>query len=164
MATSTNFTPEEWKVLRVLPFVVAGTSLTIIHPNALKALKTALSIYPIVLDTSTKFPENECIQAIFSNKGEEGEEHNKIIETHGGKNKDEAIALRNDLSEQAITILNQKSPPQESEEYRRWLLLIAATTMHKGQSNGFLGRGKDRAEAEIEEALQDFSRLLHISE
>jgi hypothetical protein len=164
VAKATDFTPEEWEILCALPFIVAGTSLAVIHPNALKAIKAALSIYPIVRDTSKHFPENECIQAIFTDKDEKSSEHNELIEKHRGNGKEAAIALRNDMCEQAIASLSQKSQPQESEEYRRWLLQIADETMHRGQSNGFLGLGKGRAEAEIAQARRDFAQVLQISE
>jgi len=164
VAKATDFTPEEWEILCALPFIVAGTSLAVIHPNALKAIKTALSIYPIVHDTSTHFPENECIQAIFTDKDEKSSEHSELIEKHQGNGKEAAITLRNEMCEQAIAILGQKSQPQESEEYRLWLLQIANEMMHRGQSNGFLGLGKGRAEAEVARALHDLAQILQVSE
>lgn len=163
MATATDFTPAEWELLSSLPFVVAGTSLAVIHTNAPKAIKAALSIYPIVRDTSKHFPENECIQAIMDGTGEKSGEHHEFYAEHEGSGKEAAIAMRNEMCEQAIAILDQKSQPQESQEYRRWLLQIASETMHKAQSAGFLGLGKGRAEAETSQAIQDFTQVLHLS-
>lgn len=160
MAKATDFTPAEWELLSSLPFVVAGTSLAIIHTNAPKALKAALSIYPIVRDTGKHFPENECIQAILSGTDAKSGEHHQFSAEHEGSGKEAAIALRNEMCEQAIAILSQKSQPQESEEYRRWLLQIADEMMHKGRSDGFLGLGKGHAEAEAAQARQGFTQVL----
>jgi hypothetical protein len=163
MANATDFTPAEWEILSNLPFIVAGTSLAVIHPSALKALKTALSIYPIVRDTSQHFPDNACIQAIFIDKDKPSSKHNELIEKHEAGGKEAAITLRNNLCEQAIAILSQKSSPQASQEYRLWLFQIAEETMQKGQSNGFLGLKKSQAAAEIAQALRDFAQVLQLA-
>lgn len=36
--------------------------------------------------------------------------------------------------------------------------------MHKVQSHGLLGIGKGHADAEVAQALQDFERVLHLSD
>lgn len=161
MSTAANFTAQEWDLLRGLPFVVAGISLAEAHPGALKALKTGLSIYPIVRDTSKQFPANECIQAIMASHGDD---HVEINEQHQGSGLEAAIALRNEMCEQASSILNEKSQPEETAGYKQWLLQIASETMHKAHSYGFLGLGKKRAEDEIAQALQAFAQVLQIAE
>lgn len=163
MAKATDFTLAEWELLSSLPFVVAGTSLAVIHTNAPKAIKTALSIYPIVRDTGKHFPENECIQAILSGADAKSGEHHEFHAEHEGSGKEAAIAMRNEMCGQAIAILSQKSQPQESEEYRRWLLQIADEIMRRGESDGFLGLGKGRAKAEVAQAHQDFTQILGLA-
>jgi flagellar motor component MotA len=164
MTKRIDFTVEEWELLHNLPLIVVGTSLAAIHASVFKTLKTAFSMYAIVLDTSKQFPDNECIQEIFTAGHEKHEEHNQLIENHQGRGKEAAIALRNDMSIQAIKILCEKSQPQESEEYRQWLLLISREMMLRVESQGFLSLGKERAETEVAQALQDFARVLQISE
>lgn len=164
MTTASDFTPDEGELLFEAPFVVAGTSLAAIHVSALKAAKTAFSIYLIVRDTSRQFPESECIQTIFALKGENHEQPNALIEKQEGSSKEEAISIRNQLCEQALGILKEKSQPQEVEDYKRWLLLIASEVMRQAHSTGFLGLGKTRAEAEMAQALQDFTAVLQLAE
>ncbi|MEO7022376.1 MAG: hypothetical protein ABI234_19665 [Ktedonobacteraceae bacterium] len=162
MTKATDFTPEEAEFLFALPFVVAGTSLVVVHGSALKVVSTALSLYMIVRDTSRQFPDNECIQTLFALKGGDHQGHNDLFEKYQGHGKEDAIRVRNQMCEQAIGILNEKSQPQEAEEYKRWLLQIASEVMHKVQSNGFLGLSKARAEAEIAQALQDCALALKL--
>jgi len=164
VAKATDFTPEEWELLCNLPFIVAGTSLAAVHASALKAMKTALSMYAIVRDTSKQFPGNECIQQIFVTRNESHLENNQLIEQHQGSGKEAAIALRNDMSEQVGKILSQKSQPQELKEYKQWLLQIAREVMQKAESHGFLGLGRERAETEVAQALQDFAQVLQIAD
>lgn len=164
MTKVTDFTHDEGELLFAVPFVVAGTSLAVIHVSALKAVKTALSLYLIVRDTSRQFPESECIQSIFALKEENHEGQNELIEKHEGSSKEDAIAIRNQMCEQAIGILNKKGQPQEVEAYKRWLLQIASEVMHKAHSTGFLGLGKAHAEAEIAQALQDFTAVLQFTQ
>lgn len=164
MTKATDFTPDEGELLLDVPFVVAGTSLAAIHVSALKAAKTAFSVYLIVRNTSRQFPESECIQTIFALKGENHQGQNELIEKHEASSKEEAIAIRNQMCEQAMGILNEKSQPQEVEDYKRWLLLIASEVMHQAHSTGFLGLGKARAEAEIAQALQDFTAVLQLTQ
>lgn len=162
MTKATDFAPGEAEFLFDLPFIVAGTSLAVIHVSTIKAIKTAISFYFIVRDTSQQFPDNECIQTIFAHKdGQQG--HNELIEEHQANGKDAALSMRNKMCEQAIGILNEKCSEQETEEYKRWLLNIASEVMHKAHSHGFLGLGKERAEAEIAQALQDFALVLQLS-
>ena len=68
------------------------------------------------------------------------------------------------MCEQVIGILNEKCQPQEVEEYKRWLVQIASEIMYKAHSNGFLGLGKARAEADIAQALQDFTQVLQVAQ
>ncbi|HEY1354100.1 MAG TPA: hypothetical protein VGF67_31195 [Ktedonobacteraceae bacterium] len=164
MAKATDFTPEEWELLCGLPFIVAGTSLAVIHASALKAMKTALSIYAIVRDTSEQFPDNECIQQIFVTRHESHLENNQMIEQHQGSGKEAVIALRNDMIEQVGKILNQKSQPQECKEYKQWLLQIAREVMQKAESHGFLGLDRGRAKIEVARAVQDFAQVLQIAD
>lgn len=164
MTTATDFTPDEGELLFDVPFVVAGTSLAAIHVSALKAAKTAFSVYLIVRDTSRQFSESECIQTIFALKGGNHQGHNDLIEKHEASSKEEAIAIRNQICEQAIGILKEKSQPQEVEDYKRWLLLIASEVMRQAHSTGFLGLGKAHAEAEIAQALQDFTAVLQLTQ
>jgi hypothetical protein len=161
MSAAANFTAQEWDLLRGLPFVVAGIALAEAHPGAIKAVKTGLSIYPIVRDTSKQFPANECIQAIMVSHGEN---HMEVNEQHEGDGLEAASALRNEMCERASSILNEKCQPEETAGYKQWLLKIASETMHKAHSYGFLGLGKKRAEAEIAQALQAFAQILQITE
>lgn len=161
MSAAANFTAQEWDLLRGLPFVVAGIALAEAHPSAIKAVKTGLSIYPIVRDTSKQFPANECIQAIMVSHGEN---HMEVNEQHKGDGLKAASALRNEMCERASSILNEKCQPEETAGYKQWLLQIASETMHKAHSYGFLGLGKKRAEDEIAQALQAFAQILQIAE
>jgi hypothetical protein len=161
MTRVTDFTPDEGELLFTVPFVVAGTSLAVIRVSALKAVKAAFSLYLIVRDTSQQFPEDECIQSIFALK--EGN-HQVQAEKHEGSDKEEAIAIRNEMCAQAIAILSEKAQSQEVEDYKRWLLQIASEVMHKAHATGFLGLGKARAEAEIAQALQEFTTALQITQ
>ncbi|GCE24256.1 hypothetical protein KDK_80560 [Dictyobacter kobayashii] len=164
MVKAIDFTPQEWETLRSLPFVVAGTSLAVIHISAFKAVKAALSINSIVHDTSTQFPDNELIQDIIGGRHVDHPEHDKLVEENQSGGKEAAIALRNSMSEQAINILNQKNQPHVSQQYKQWLLLISREVMHKAEAHGFLGLGKDKSESEVSAALQDYSRVLQLSE
>lgn len=164
MSTAANFTAQEWEIICALPFVVAGTALAEAHPGALKAIKTGLSIYPVVRDTSKQFPTNECIQAIMSGHGEAHMGNNELIQKHQGSGTEVALTLRNEMCEKANGILSEKSQPEEAAEYKRWLFQIASETMRKAHSYGFLGLGKKQAEAEIAQALQAFAQVLQITE
>src|SRR5437660_2765541 len=162
MTTASDFTHDESELLFVTPFIVAGTSLTAVHVSVLKAARTAISFYSILRDTSRQFPDDECIQSIFTFADEKNHEvNNPLIEKHEAHTKEEALAMRNQLCEQAIGILSEKAQQQEVENYKRWLLQIADEVMQRAHSNGFLGLGKARAEAQISQEIEDFRRVLH---
>lgn len=165
MTTASNFTHDESELLFITPFTVAATSLTAVHVNVLKAARTAISFYSILRDTSRQFPDDECIQSIFAFKDENDHStNNPLIEKHDAHTKEEALALRNQLCEQAIGILSEKAQQQEVENYKHWLLQIASEVMQKAHSNGFLGLGKARAEAEIAQEIENFRLLLHLEQ
>lgn len=165
MTTASDFTHDEGELLFVTPFTVAATSLTAVHVGALKAARTAISFYSILRDTSRQFPDDECIQSIFTFKDEKDHAvNNPLLEKHEAHTKEEALALRNQMCEQALGILGEKAQQQEVENYKRWLLQIASEVMQKAHSNGFLGLGKARAEAEIAQEIEDFRRVLHLEQ
>lgn len=164
MTRVTDFTHDEGELLFAAPFVVAGTSLAVIHVSTIKAVKTALSLYLIVRDTSRQFPESECIQSIVALKDENHQGPNELIEKHEGSSKEDAIVIRNQICKQAIGILNEKAQPSEVEAYQHWLLQIAREVMDKAHSTGFLHLGKAHAEAEIAQALQDFTAVLQLAQ
>lgn len=164
MTTTSDFTPDENELLYDLPFIVAGTSLAAVHVSAFKAVKTAISFYVIVRDTSKQFPDDECIQSIFAHKNEDQAEQKQRVDPQSANGKEEAIRLRNQFCEQTLGTLSTKARPQEVENYKRWLFLVAEEVMQKAHSNGFLGLGRGRAEEEIAQALQDFRQVLQIEQ
>ena len=165
MTTASDFTHDESELLFTTPFIVAGTSLTAVHVSVLKAARTAISFYSILRDTSRQFPDDECIQSIFANKDEKDHStNNPLLEKHETHTKEEALALRNQFCEQAISLLSEKAQQQEFENYKRWLLQIASEVMQKAHSNGFLGLGKARAEAEIAQEIENFRRVLQLGQ
>lgn len=164
MTQASDFTPEESELLFDVPFIVAGTSLVAVHVSALKAVKTAFSLYLIVRDTSRQFPDDELVQSIFAHKDENHAMQKDQVNQQTVTEKEQAIALRNQFCQRAIGIISEKAQPQEVENYKRWLLLVADEVMQKAHSNGFLGLGRARAEVEMAQALQDFRQVLHLAE
>ncbi|HEU5229294.1 MAG TPA: hypothetical protein VFU49_15865 [Ktedonobacteraceae bacterium] len=165
MTKASDFTHDERELLFILPFLVAGTSLAIVHVGVLKAMRTAISFYSIIRDTSQQFPDDECIQSIFALRGEnEHSVDNELLKKHEAHTKEEALTLRNQVCEQALGILSEKAQPQEVENYKRWLLQVASECLDRAHSNGFLGLGRAKAEAEIRQALQDFRQVLHLEQ
>ena len=128
--------------------------------SVLKAVRTALSLSLIVREASRQFPASECVQSILTFKEENHQRQHELIEKHEESNKEDAIAIRDQMCGQAIGILNEKGQPADVEAYKRWLLQIASDVMHKAHSAGFLGLGKAHAEADIARALQNFTAVL----
>ncbi len=123
--------------------------------------------------TSKLFPENECIQEIMTTLRTSYQspeyaylkwDHKKTFDGQPLRGKASAIPERNKMSERAIHILCQKSQPQEFNEYKQWLLLIASGVMEKVKSYGFLGLRKNTAEAEFAQAIHDFAQVLQLAE
>jgi len=163
MTKASDFTHDESELLFILPSIVAASSLVTMQVSTFKAVKAALSFSSIIRETSRQFPNDECIQSIFALKDEQ--EHsveNELFQKYEAHTKEEALSWRNQLCEQALGILSEKAQPQEAEDYKRWLLQIASESMQKAHSNGFLGLGRARAEAEIAHALEDFRQVLHL--
>ncbi len=174
MVQSTDFTPEEWKLVYNAPIYVATFSSMIGPISILKSMTVAFTLILIINDTSKQFPENTCIQEIIATmrKSKYDAERTSLHErnykqTLDGqplRGKESAIPERNEWSERAINILSQKSQPQELKEYKQWLLLIARGVMEKVRSHGFLGLRKKKTELELAQVIQDFAQVLQISE
>lgn len=104
-----------------------------------------------------------CLQARPTHLGGHlPDQAENVIGQQSAHTKEEAIALRDRVCEQALSILSEKAQQQEVEHYKSWLLQIASEMMHKAHSNGFLGLGRARAETQIAQGLQDFRQVLHL--
>jgi hypothetical protein len=172
MVTATDFTPQEWELLCKAPLMVASTSMMIGPVSMLKAMTHAFTLILILHDTSKHFPENRCIQEIIvtlrkpkddaQRMGWDDRPNKHTIDGQPLRGKEAAVLERNAWSDKAISILRQKSHPQELNEYKQWLLLIASQVMEKVKSYGFLGLRKDTAELELSQAIHNFALVLQV--
>ena len=176
MPVPKNFTPEEWEIVYNAPIFVATYS-TMIGPARMFQRNKGRLLTTLVLilnRTSLYFPENACIQEIIALlwTPKHGAKYTRLharnykqtLDGHLLRGTESALPERNAWSTRALTILSQKSQPQELKEYKQWLLLIASQVMEEVKSYGFLGLRKAAADLELAQAIHDFAQVLQLSE
>jgi hypothetical protein len=73
-----------------------------------------------------------------------------------------ALVFRQLFIFKALVVLQEKSPQQESEKYRRWLLQIAEMMLREISPMSLLSFGKSKAKEEVVQALRDLAIVLQI--
>jgi hypothetical protein len=153
MSSKANYTAEEWELLSSAPFVV-GASLIVVEPSGLWGiLKEIFSAFMATGTGKVQFHDNELIQAIFADTHQR-----QAPESVSSYAKLSQEVRRQQMQTDALAhcrkvnhVLAQKALPQETLEYKAWLLAVAKHVAGADKEDGFLGlTGRRISEAELE--------------
>jgi hypothetical protein len=181
VTTRTAYSDDEWHTLSKLPQTVAvaviasGASGPIQLMRELAALKAALS------DTRQQPPSNELVTAVATAEADapvesvppdgssparsdteaDGPPAPGDLSTAEGQRslRDEAL----DRCTMAMAILAAKSPADEADGFKRWVMAIARKVAQSAKEGSFLGIGGTPISEEEEETLAKLAAALEIA-
>jgi hypothetical protein len=137
-----DYTPDEWSLLSGLPLKVAIAAAIVEGGEGLDGNLEMLAAMKEIASAEDRFARNGLIQAILAElKQEPGEEQDREIEIGGGAAWTAEIDGTLAQCRDASSLVTAKAPPEEADDYRRWLLNIAGQAVAATKSGGFLGFG-----------------------
>ncbi len=145
MTGRTDYTLEEWELLKETPFVVGAA----VAASAASGLGTAKELFAVITGTTggmLAFPENELINALL----EDGERPSPFK----GMGRDELTPAAIEKCRQAAVVLGAKTPAGEAQAYKRWVITVGESVAEAAREGGFLGFGGETI-SEPEQSLLD---------
>jgi hypothetical protein len=148
MSTRTDYSPREWNLLKDLPYLVAAAIISTSLSGGYGKMREAFSIMPAVRRTARQFPDNTLIQELREVKSDKSWQSDGVVENLGRERIGPFVLEK---CREALSVLEEKSTPDEIEQYKLWLLLVAKYVANAAKSGGFLGLGSlfvDKGEAQ----------------
>ncbi|MCH9699641.1 MAG: hypothetical protein K0U68_16205 [Gammaproteobacteria bacterium] len=160
MSIADRYTEQEFFLLSSIPSMV-GSCMTFAESSGLGTVKEMFSSAQSIMAGAKQYPDNQLIEAILpnlDNREEAMAEAKAYKEKSIQRMKDLGIDSHEKMRAQILddcrqvsTILAKKSSPQESEDYKSWIMSIAENVAMAAKEGGILGIGGKRlSEAEID--------------
>lgn len=161
MTTRTDYTDEEWKNIKAAPLLAGMYVSMVASSGPIDTAKEAVAISQSLADLVKKGSANELIATLIDEvKPKEGE----AVQTHEGisinvKTPQELHKATFDTLQQANAALT-KATPEESAEYKQFVMTVAQRVAEAGKEGGFLGIGGTRVSPAESKAIQEIGAAL----
>lgn len=162
MATKSDFTPDEWKLL-LESVMMSGIAVTAAEPSGLwGTLKESFASARTM--ASGKASSSDLIKAIVSDletSEGRGVAREGLSEKLKGSNPAEITAKSIDTLRQAAALLDAKAPG-EAADVKAWLRQISANVAEASKEGGFLGFGGIEVSASEKATLGEIDAALKV--
>ena len=151
MATRTDFSAEEWSVLRTAPALVGGAMMAASPDGFFASMKEAFSMGSASFATLKQFESVTLLKEIMSDKDKLVEDMKARLGSDGtpDERRQRLHAQAIAAVKEAIAILVRKGAPEDVKAYRGWIGAVAEGVAHAASTGGFLGFGGEQvSEAE----------------
>ena len=161
MTTRTDYTDEEWKSIKAAPLLAGMYVSMVAKSGPIDTAKEALAISQSLAELVKKGSANQLIATMIEEvKPKEGE----AVQTREGisvnvKTLEELHKATIDTLQQASAALT-KAMPEETAEYKQFVLTVAQRVAEAGKEGGFLGIGGTRVSAAETRAIQEIGDAL----
>jgi hypothetical protein len=161
MTTRTDYTDEEWKNIKAGPLLAGAYVSTVVKSGPIDTAKEALAISQSLAELVKKGSANQLIATLIEEvKPKEGE----AVQTREGiainvKTPEELHKATIDTLQQASAALT-KATPEETAEYKQFVMTVAQRVAEAGKEGGFLGMGGTRVSAAETRAIQEIDAAL----
>jgi len=160
VTSKSDFTPEEWNLLGVTPFLV-GTAVMRIGKSGLGTFKEIPKVFKGILAGAETYPDSELVKTLSSTE-EASQAEDRFGEMIKGLKAKEVRALTIEKLEEVKQILDAKTPANEAEAYKKWLMDIAVKVAEAAKEGGHLGFGGVRVSEPEKETLRGFADALGV--
>jgi len=146
MASKTDFTPEEWNVLRIAPALVGGAMMAASSDGLFSSVREAFSMSSASLTALKESEGVPLLKEIMSDRDKLVDELKAKL-GQGGDAAERRQKLHAEAIEgvkQAIAILAKKGSPEDMKAYRGWINSVAEGVANAASSGGFLGFGGEK--------------------
>jgi hypothetical protein len=158
MATSKDFTVDEWKNVAAAPFM-AGLVVTMSDLSGpVGVTKEALAVGKVITESATG-SSSELIKSLAESFKSGARPEMPPMP----KDRDQARSSFVNLCSQAVAAVAAKASPAEAQEFKMWLMSIARKAADAAKEGGFLGFGGTQVSAKEQSALSQLGTALGVS-
>ena len=161
MTTRTDYTDEEWKNIKAGPLLAGMYVSMVAKSGPIDTAKEALAISQSLADLVKKGSANELIATLID---EVQLKEGQAVQTREGiainvKTPEELYKATIDTLQQASAALT-KATPEETAEYKQFVLTVAQRVAEAGKEGGVLGIGGTRVSPAETRAIQEIGAAL----
>lgn len=162
MTTQTNYTPDEWKVLKDAPLLVAEAVAAASSSGLIGTLKEGAVIVTGMMNTAKQHPGNQLVQNVTPKSVDTNQAiswaQTALSTLRGTGNTEHIKRQALEISNEVSQVLARKSPQQEADDYKHWLLEIGEGVARAAKE----GTGVTSVSPEENRMLNEISHALHV--
>jgi hypothetical protein len=164
MATKSDFTAEEWEILRDAPHLVMLSVATAGFSGPIGSIKEAFAPMGAIVEAAKG--NNELLREVCDREelkaGQQSLRNSIKIGSDHKALRDQLQTAAADKAGAANTILKEKGSPADLEAFRHLLVDIADRTANAAKEGSFLGFGGERVSEGERAVIKRISQALEI--
>jgi hypothetical protein len=162
MTTKTDFTVEEWNVIRRAPFM-AGLVVVAASPSGpIGVVKEMFAVGKTLADVKLHGASSDLIKAVVADlETAEARQQSAPAELQG-KTPDQVRTSALEACRQAAAVVEKKAKPDEAQAFKQWLVSVSQKVAEAAKEGGFLGFGGTRVSEQETSALNDLASTLGV--
>jgi len=164
MPSESEYTPEEWALIKELPFkvILAAAVADVRGPIGAASKEMVVGARRLVREATAKYPDNQLIMRVLADVADDPADEAEI-KLDDELARQAAIVEALSLSERAALLLGDRDAGSEWIQYRQWIHNAARAAAAATKSGGFLGFGAESISAPEEEFLTQLENALGLS-
>ncbi|HHB90226.1 MAG TPA: hypothetical protein ENK60_02835 [Anaerolineae bacterium] len=160
MSIKSNYTPEEWNLLGVAPFL-AGTTVMRVGSSGIRSIKEAVAVFKGILEGAESYPDSELVRTL-SDKDEASKAEDRFGPLIKGMNAQEVKDFTLKQLQEVRHILDTKTPEEDAKAYKQWIMDICLRVAKAAKEGGHFGFGGVQISDPEKEALRDIASALGV--
>jgi hypothetical protein len=158
MTTKADFTEEEWQRLGRAP-LVAAMAITLADPGGpIEAIKESSAAIKTVLEAARGEQHGSFVREVAADVAEKAKHRQSPMagfKPSGADARDEIL----DELRAVNRLLEEKTTPEEAEQFREWLKTAAQRAALAAKEGGFLGFRAERVSENEQQMLETIGNL-----
>ena len=160
MTTQSNYTTEEWELLRVAPFLT-GITVMRVGKSGLHSLKEIAVIFKRILAGGETYPDSELVR-ILSDKDEASKGEEQFGKMIKGMKSAEVQAFTVKQLKTVKGILDAKAGSEDAKAYKKWMMDISLNVAKAAKEGGHFGFGGVQISDPEKEAIRSIAAALGV--
>ena len=162
MLTKTDFTAEEWSVIRRAPFM-AGLVVVAASPSGpFGVVKEMFAVGKTLADVKLHGASSDLVKAVVADLETAEERQQSTPAELQGKTPDQVRTAAIEACLRAAAIVEKKAKPDEAQAFKQWLVSVGQKVAEAAKEGGILGFGGTRVSEQETLALKDLTSILGV--
>jgi hypothetical protein len=164
MLTKTDFTAEEWNVIRRAPFMAALVVVAASPSGPFGVVKEMFAVGKTLADAKLLGASSDLVKAVVADlETAEARQQSTPAELQG-KTSDQVRTAALEACRQAAAVVEKKAKPDEAQAFKQWLVSASQKVAEAAKEGGFLGFGGTRVSEQETSALKDLTSVLGVKD